>query len=42
MFHELAEKKDCEIMEKNFMSDHVNLCIRILPKYVISNVAGFI
>ena len=42
IFHELAKRKGCEIVERHLMRDHVRMCLRIPPKYPVSNVVGFI
>lgn len=40
---ELVEKKKgCEIVEGSVCSDHVHLCLRIPPKYSVSDVMGYI
>jgi len=42
IFHELAKQKECQIVEGTLKSDHVHMCIRIPPKYAVSNVVGFV
>ena len=42
MFHELARRKECEIVEGHLRADHVHMCISIPPKYAVSNVVGYI
>ena len=42
VLHELANQKDCKILEGHLMSDHVHMCISIPPKYSVSNVVGYI
>ncbi len=42
IFHELAKRKDCKILEGHLMRDHVHICISIPPKYSVSNVVGYI
>ena len=42
IFHELAEQKQCRIIEGHLMPDHVHMCIKIPPKYSVSSVIGFI
>ena len=42
VFRRLAEQKESRIEEGHLMSDHVHMMIRIPPKYVVSNVIGFI
>lgn len=42
IFHELACHKESTIVEGHLMRDHVYLCIRVPPKYAVSNVAGSI
>ena len=40
--HELANQKECEIVEGHLRTDHVHVCISIPPKYAVSSVVGFI
>ena len=42
MFHELASHKDVAIIEGHLRPDHVHLCLRIAPKYAVSNVVGYL
>lgn len=42
VLHELANQKDCKILEGHLMSDHMHMCISIPPKYSVSNVVGYI
>ena len=42
MFHELASHKDVEIIEGHLRPDHVHMCLRIAPKYAVSNVVGYL
>ncbi len=42
IFHELARHKESKIVEGHLMGDHVHMCIRIPPKYAVSNVVGYI
>ena len=42
MFHEVAKQKESRVVEGHVMADHVHMCISIPPKYVVSNVVGFI
>ena len=42
VLHELANQKDCKILEGHLMSDHVHMSISIPPKYSVSNVVGYI
>lgn len=42
VFRELAEQKECQIVEGHLMPDHVHMCISILPKYSVSYVVGYI
>ncbi len=42
ILHELADQKECKILEGHLMSDHVHMCISIPPKYSVSNVVGYI
>ena len=38
----LIVTKESQIVEGHLMADHVHICISIPPKYVVSNVVGFI
>ena len=42
VFRQLAEQKECRILEGHLMSDHVHILISIPPKYAVSQVIGFI
>jgi len=42
VFHELAEQKECQIVEGHLMPDHVHICISIPPKHSVSYVVGYI
>ena len=41
IFHELANQKECKILEGHLMSDHVHMLIEVPPKYKVSEVIGF-
>ncbi len=41
VFHELAGRRECKIVEGHLMPDHVHMCISIPPKYSVSNVVGY-
>ena len=40
IFHELARRKGCKILEGHLMPDHVHMCVSIPPKYPVSRVVG--
>jgi putative transposase len=42
VFRQLAEQKECRILEGHLMSDHIHILISIPPKYAVSQVIGFI
>jgi putative transposase len=42
VFRQLAEQKECRILEGHLMVDHVHILISIPPKYAVSQVIGFI
>ena len=42
MFHEWAAHKEAEIVEGHLRPDHVPRCLRIPPKYAVSNVVGYL
>lgn len=41
MFRDLAQQKECEVVEGHLRPDHVHICISIPPKYAVANVIGF-
>ncbi|WP_457665752.1 IS200/IS605 family transposase [Thiolapillus sp.] len=42
VFHELARRRECRIVEGHLMADHVHMLISIPPKYAVSQVVGYI
>ena len=42
IFHELAQQRQCKVVEGHLMLDHVHICLSVPPKYSVSNVVGFI
>ena len=43
IFRELREKKDgCEVVEGSVCIDHVHMCLRVPPKYAVSDVMGYL
>jgi putative transposase len=42
VFRQLAQRKECQILEGHLMSDHVHMLIAIPPKYAVSQVVGYI
>jgi putative transposase len=42
VFRKLAEQKESRIEEGHLLPDHVHIMISIPPKYVVSQVVGFI
>ena len=42
IFHELAQQRQCKVVEGHLMVDHVHMCLSVPPKYSVSNVVGFI
>lgn len=42
VFHELARRKGCQVVEGHLMPDHVHMLVSIPPKYAVSQVVGFI
>lgn len=42
VLRDLAQRRECEILEGNLMSDHAHMLISIPPKYAVSQVVGFI
>jgi putative transposase len=41
VFRDLAQQKECEIIEGHLMPDHVHMLISIPPKYSVAQVMGF-
>ena len=42
VFRDLAQRRECEILEGHLMTDHAHMLISIPPKYAVSQVVGFI
>lgn len=42
VFHELARQRGCEIVAGHMAVDHVHMCMTIPPKYVVSEVVGYL
>ena len=42
VLRELAQRKECEILEGHLMGDHVHMLIAIPPKYSVSQTVGYI
>ena len=42
MLRELAQRKECEILEGHLMVDHVHILIAIPPKVSVSQAVGYI
>jgi putative transposase len=42
IFHELARRKECKILEGHVAVDHVHMYISIPPKYAVAQVVGYI
>jgi putative transposase len=42
IFRELAEQKECKILEGYLLPDHVHMLVSIPPKLAVSSVVGFI
>ena len=42
VFRQLAQRKECQILEGHLMSDHVHMLIAIPPKYAVSQIVGYI
>ena len=42
IFRDLAQRKECEILEGHLMSDHVHMLVSIPPKYAVAQVIGFL
>ena len=42
IFHELANQKECRIIEGHLMPDHVHMCIAIPPKHAVASIIGYL
>lgn len=42
IFRELAQQRQCKVVEGHLMMDHVHMCLSVPPKYSVSSVVGFI
>ena len=42
LLKDLAEQKECQILEGHLQLDHVHVLISIPPKYAVSQVVGFV
>ena len=42
IFRELAQQRQCKVVEGHLMIDHVHMCLSMPSKYSVSNVVGFI
>ena len=42
IIRELAQQKECEIIEGSLLPDHVHMFVSIPPKYAVAQVIGFI
>lgn len=42
ILHELARRRECEVLEGHLRVDHVHMLVSIPPKYSVSQVVGFI
>jgi putative transposase len=42
IFRELAQQRECNVVEGHLMQDHVHMCLSVPPKYSVSNIVGFI
>ena len=42
IFHELAQQRECKILEGRVCPDHVHMLIEIPPKHAVSTIVGYI
>ena len=42
IFRELAQQRECRVVEGHLMIDHVQICLSVPPKYSVSRVVGYI
>ena len=42
VFHQLAQRKESQILEGHMVVDHVHMLISIPPKYAVAQVVGYI
>jgi len=42
IFRELAQQRECKVVEGHLMVDHVHMCLSIPPKLSVSNAVGYL
>lgn len=42
MLHELARRKECQILERHAISDHVHISVGLPPKHPMVSLIGFL
>jgi len=42
VFRQLAQRKECQILEGHLVVDHVHMLISIPPKHAVAQVIGYI
>ena len=42
VFHQLAQRKESQILEGHMVADHVHMLLSIPPKYAVAQVVGYI
>ena len=42
IFHDLAQRRECRVLEGHVMLDHVHVLLSVPPKYAVSKVVGYI
>ena len=42
VFRQLAQRKECEILEGHLMPDHVHMLVEIPPKVAVSSFMGYL
>ena len=42
VFHDLARRKECEIVEGHLRPDHVHVLLSVPPKYAVAQVVGYL
>ena len=40
VFHDLARRKECQILEGHLLIDHVHMLLSVPPKYAVSLMPG--
>lgn len=42
LFRELAQQRECEVVEGHLLADHVHMLLSVPPKYAVAQVVGYL